>query len=85
MLDRGKWILYDILDIQVGPYLVEMQPEVWYFSVREHHELQLRRSFVVVKLVFSRPIGYEAEVESASPSVTGREKAYYLLSSPPNF
>jgi hypothetical protein len=43
---------------------MENDAEIRCLSVGEHGELDLRRSFVIVKLVFTGTVGYEADKAS---------------------
>jgi len=63
---------------------MQYNAEICRFGVGEHGELDLCRSFVIVKLVFTGTVGYEADAESLAISVSraARFACADLFSSP---
>lgn len=49
-----------IFNIKAHIYLMQNDPQIICLGVRNHHKLQRSRRLVIMKLVMSRPIGYEA-------------------------
>lgn len=65
MFDGGQWILDDVLDVQIGPYLVQVRAKVVELGVGQHDELHARGGLVVVQLVFAGAVGEEGVVLAA--------------------
>ena len=65
MLYRRQRILHHILDVQIGPDLMQVLAEIDHLCVGEHDKLHARGRLVVVQLVLAGAVGEEGVVGAA--------------------